>query len=587
MVRIKIDSPDEIRREVNAIKQVAATNNANSNSSSSSNTDDTGPLYWKRRALSYSIEIDFNRCGHPEDQKKIQAEDLVTLLKCCCSGKFRLESISLEDVRVEGNFQLVLNALLGNDDDGDAIAAGDGAGKFLRSFTAYQCRITEDTGDLCNLGKALAAGCPRLEAIAFGFSAMKHQPALMIVAPILFKSESQLRKIFLNGFSISGITSNTELAAAQEEQREPNVSITTSEQVETFFLAMRMCTKLQRALIYPMITAGIKAEELCHVADLLKHNLPALQTLQLHMDMDDKDWHLSDCAVALQHNTTLKRLVVEGPGTPGSDPAAWGRKILTEVTAFHTCLRDYNFTLEEVLTGGASGKERWTLPTRGETSLARDIQEQLNGINFLLSLNRMGRRKLLSPLKAPGGAETNNSNGSTSGNAILASTDEWMEAIANKDDPSMIFYFLQKNPSLCFPSYDDDDKKPSSKQQAQAPERGLGFESPIASTLFSRLANKVSPELPAVASTLADSPLAIRGRARKKRSREEAFGGDDTGNGQQHDNETGLSRSTVVDPSDIPSRRVTTPLRVAQNAAVCAAVFAAGFVTRGYVDQQP
>ena len=62
------------------------------------------------------------------------------------------------------------------------------------------------------------------------------------------------------------------------------------------------------------------------------------------------------------------------------------------------------------------------------------IQEHLKVIEYNLALNQKGRAQLL-----------------TRGQESSTPTEDWLDAISDEDDFSILYYFLRKNPSLCSP----------------------------------------------------------------------------------------------------------------------------------------
>ena len=690
MRTIRIENPGDIRKEVNKLKQhdeqeqqqqcylstSGDDDNDNDVSPSSLSSSPTFRSYFKnnnyyykkntnkRRTVSYHLQIDFTGCGQSLSHKIITVEDLATLIAYCGGhGRGhhgRLEYLSLEDVLVVGsNFDAVL------------LEAIRKYGQFLRTFTSYTCRIRNEPNDMIHLGETLADACPNLESIAFGFSHDRYQPALAIVTPIVARRNSKLTKIFVNGFHLFTSRENITVQQLQlqlqrqeeaddeeEDEEEEEAAVLaqmlqriheSDEQVTAFFNALQTyhhhCSnsKLQRVLLLPMLTGAFTPVHMQqHITRFIQQNIPALEVLQLHMQHQSHHHHLhfnnscsqrTTCMVelahALRYNTHLKKLSIDELHVLDI------KSVLEQATAFHECLREYNFTITDL----SCCHEQWTMA--GRRSLA--VQQELDGIKFHLSLNRMGRAQLLLPKVV---RNNNNCNSgiaaddqhphphphdttsvtATQGNVILATTDEWMEAIANKDDPSFIFYFLEKNPSLCSPlSYKHEGfTTRTAISSAKTNSGDVAVSSNSFGTIDSRSrfpagnTNMVSPlslnddsdddDDDVISETVRETVRSAlfpakqkpsnnnRNNNNKKRSREEAFGWNNDTIRKINDSavEKGwTSTSTTSVTRDVRGCVATgenaqyrvSPLRAFQNAASYAAVFAAGYFARGLVDQ--
>lgn len=223
----------------------------------------------------------------------------------------------------------------------------------------------------------------------------------------------------------------------------------------------------------------------------------------------------------------------------------------------------------------------------------RRIQQHLEHLEFQLSLNRMGRARLLAP-------------GSLAGDHVLASTEDWMEAIANQDDPSVIFYFLQKNPSLCLPdpNYQPHQKRRAINTIARAaqlrevvPHYWLSqlqsaVEQQEEETASQASGNVVSPDVSNVDEASPVRPrvlhheqqqasLASRKRSREEYEEEEYESGEDVKAGAST---TGTARTKHSDGTARHNNSQSSVGGIIKNVAFYAATFAAGYVARSYTN---
>ena len=136
-----------------------------------------------------------------------------------------------------------------------------------------------------------------------------------------------------------------------------------------------------------------------------------LKTLVLRAD---ERLSLLGLAEAIQHHPCLQALFVYG----GIDAPK-----TEELHAFCSALKNNNFVLKQMELA-----QRWSLFRVPEPAVPI-----LADINFYLALNKLGRSKLFSP-----------------GNTVFAPPEEWIQAMADQDDISILYYFLSKNPALCY-----------------------------------------------------------------------------------------------------------------------------------------
>ena len=103
---------------------------------------------------------------------------------------------------------------------------------------------------------------------------------------------------------------------------------------------------------------------------------------------------------------------------------------MTELAAFHAALEENDgYVLTEL-------KIQPWFPQAPDLSDTADFKSKLKGLDFYMTLNKAGRVKLLLSKTTP-------------------ATEEWIQAMSNHDDPGIIYYFLRKNPTLCYadPNY--------------------------------------------------------------------------------------------------------------------------------------
>lgn len=380
MPQIKISSPREIRRRVN--EQLQRSHNLLDQQLAGSASASSAPLAFsprsedgrptKRRVIAYDLVIDFGRAQDAHYTKVIQAPDLACLIVNCPG---RLESISLEDVAIQGDFALVTAAL------------ESPACHFVKSFHSYTCRIREETSDLYHFGRALAT-LPRLQSIALGMSNMSHQPVLgAILTPVLQRPNHALQKIFVNGFCIGGEREENVgnvrsvrhrlqrrldraglgdgaaaaraargRAAARNHNANDNDdsddddedgdhhASNRNNEVAQFFSAMESSTTLKRLVCLPMSRSSFAGE--AHVeaiARVIRHNT-SLHTLELYVHGQA---NLVPLARAFQYNTTITRFVIDDRSDwEMSTPLARRQEqYATELEAFHEVLKEHNYTL--------------------------------------------------------------------------------------------------------------------------------------------------------------------------------------------------------------------------------------------------
>jgi hypothetical protein len=125
---------------------------------------------------------------------------------------------------------------------------------------------------------------------------------------------------------------------------------------------------------------------------------------------------VASLAADIQRNTTLTKLNID---RTSSREATTDGVALKEMKEFLPILANDNLILKEFHVG------QW------DTATIREAQEHFQAIDFYLTLNRYGRHRLISDPEQ------------------TATQEDWLDAVANRDDPSVIFYFIQKNPSIC------------------------------------------------------------------------------------------------------------------------------------------
>lgn len=324
------------------------------------------------------LVIDYGRANC----RILEASDLASLIR---HFPGRLALISLANVRV----------VVGTSTTGTDLTLLEALAncRFLKSFELHSASLEEI--DAIDLGSSLAR-LPLLGTFSVRGGEVPFFPA---VARILQAPTHALHEVSLTQFSTYDDDTNDHLFEGRE--------------LEDFFEAAAASTTLKSLVFCPysqqgaLPTAPQQQESL--VANLIQQSSTlASLTLCLHPRTD-----LRSVAAALRHNTCLEELVIQRAWAlvPPSVPEQ-------EAKAFHTTLQEYNTTLQKL---------RVTSLQRTSNQVCR---AHWDATAFYLTLNRMGRKRLL-------------------GTAKPASTSEWIQAISFQEDPSIVYWFLRRNPSLC------------------------------------------------------------------------------------------------------------------------------------------
>lgn len=154
----------------------------------------------------------------------------------------------------------------------------------------------------------------------------------------------------------------------------------------------------------------------------------SLKSLKLSFSTTAGSPNLLGLAGAMRHNHTLESLEVDRPCYLW-DPEYFWLDMDAEAGAFETALQQHGtFSRLQKLR-----VEPWYPRTSGEFD-SPAFNQSLKAIDFHLAVNRTGREYLLSQ-------------------AEKAPVEAWRDAIANQKDPSVIYFFLRKNPLLCLPDH--------------------------------------------------------------------------------------------------------------------------------------
>lgn len=159
-----------------------------------------------------------------------------------------------------------------------------------------------------------------------------------------------------------------------------------------------------------------------------------LETLQLDLSSSSD---VVGVARSMRHNDSIKKLDIGNERSLNEYLPMSPEDVKAEVDAFRDTLQEHdNFTLKDLEVNP------W-FPNLPDTEDTAHLAWKIKEIKFNLTLNKAGRAHLLT---------------STS-----STSDEWMGAIADQDDPGIIHYFLRRNPSLCFadPNYKKNSNEPT------------------------------------------------------------------------------------------------------------------------------
>ena len=366
----------------------------------------------KRFVLSQNLQVDFSECDHLTDSDKvIQADDLATLI---AHAPGYLERVELNKVSFLGDFTVVTTALVAP------------SVQKLRDFSLFSCRIPP--ADMISLGKALAK-LSMLEELycLFPFGNTNHQP-WKILDPIVKNSSSPVKRISVSRFSLPRVNNDFETA-----------------QFCSFFTSCGSMVNLQELKFEPH--GSLEATAVAAVGQMMRET-NSLRVLKI---TGDRDVRLGEVAAALKENQSLTSLSIKITARESvfHRPAP----NMDDLSAFHDvlkrdCLTLTELTVDQLDLGVGSVQPRFFNRLLGQNNRGPSpaVQEHLTGITFYLMLNKIGRNRLLA-----------------SAEEYLPSTDEWMDAISDQDDVSIIFYFLRKNPSLCLP----EKAKPKDESSAQ------------------------------------------------------------------------------------------------------------------------
>ena len=262
---------------------------------------------------------------------------------------------------------------------------------YVSGFALYSCRLGGNYSR--ELGETLAT-LPRLRKLHFCCLKEPELPILSVLTPVLEQQRECFRKIFVNGFH-----------TPQDDAV-----------VNRFWAALEVSTGMRDLTCCPLGRNSFRQEHLAKIGDVVRNNT-SLSTLDFQVMANVS---LVSLAADLQANTTLRKLVIDRNTIRFDGSTSF---VVQELEQFASALRTHNFVLRELEVG------QWTVQQTTEDSPER---EHLQAVEFYLNLNQLGRQHLI--------ANANNQG---------ATHEDWMDAIANRDDPSVIYYFLRKNPSIC------------------------------------------------------------------------------------------------------------------------------------------
>lgn len=285
--------------------------------------------------------------------------------------------------------------------NGDAVNMAE---SFLRctSLTEldFSLELVDET-DKVAIGQALAA---------LPLRAIKISTHCTIIKPLLENPNSALYKVTLEDFGSS------------------------NEDLQQFLKACGASAALEVLIIRPANAVHFSAQQNA-VGRLIRRTtslrLLSIQDDYVHSDKEGATlMSLASLAHDLRYNQSLRRLTIQCKSwytTPSMLEA--------EAAAFHDTFLAHNFALEELEISPRRIKvSEPPPPAIGGFSLWEKAQNHVTRIEFLLSLNLLGRGRLMGPSARP-------------------SLDSWLECMANSTDLSVTYYFLRNNPSLCQPNH--------------------------------------------------------------------------------------------------------------------------------------
>lgn len=203
-------------------------------------------------------------------------------------------------------------------------------------------------------------------------------------------------------------------------------------EVSSFFKAIGECTNLQ---ILFCSVCEFQEDQAAFLANLLKCNTE-LQFLGFHLH-NARSTAL--VARGLAHNRKLQTLTANQDFLChlGMDDIA------TVLQAFRETLATQNvhLTCLPILFGVNVNMSRWLGDIEYDQKKVAEMFEDLGAVHFYLDLNRLGRKRFL----------LGNTGSSCDEEAVAKSKEDWVQVIAeNTHNLSVIFYFLQLNPSMYF-----------------------------------------------------------------------------------------------------------------------------------------
>ena len=182
-----------------------------------------------------------------------------------------------------------------------------------------------------------------------------------------------------------------------------------------FLEAVGESSQMRRLLCNVIGLPGFSVE---HVAQMLKSS-KSLQECTLHLGPRTS---MEAIAKSIESNSSLVKLIVQ----VATDPSP------KDLKPFQEALHSKNFTLQELSIAKRTG---WDLFRRQRVPLydSPETREAYTKLEFYLALNKSGRKSLLF------------------GSDIPCSVKDWLPTIANQEDPSVIFYYAQRNPLMILP----------------------------------------------------------------------------------------------------------------------------------------
>lgn len=216
-------------------------------------------------------------------------------------------------------------------------------------------------------------------------------------------------------------------------------------EVEDFCRVAQGCKALK---VLHWNSSCITQEQVVSFCNLLQANTTGLEELEMNVDQDVS---LVPMAQSLAGNGPLRKLrvwVVNNSPSPN-----FGTRV-AEVHAFQETLTTKNVHLEDLQMSSNAlrkGWGRWLGSFVGKQNEGKSVKDEAQRalevffeIQFFLELNRSGRKHFMK------GGNSNHSTGSQE-SATTKPKEDWVDAVvANREELSVIFYYLQLNPSIYF-----------------------------------------------------------------------------------------------------------------------------------------